>query len=278
MTDQLDTPRSDPPAQVGDAPALRGVPISGHPTSGSLLVDRQRASGAGIDVLVPAACRTVVLVPHPDDEVLATGGLIAHQRSRGREIVVLAVTDGDAAYPDWNGIDLARVRRREQLDALGLLGVGRTGVLRLEVPDGAVSDHVDDVVDQLAALVDEDDVLVAPAVFDWHPDHEACGRAASIVAARTGCHLLGSLFWAHLHPDRAPARLHLAALALTDDEVAHRRDALACHASQLHPLGRSAADPILSRDVLGLLDRPVEYYVLDADAIHRGPPLTGATV
>lgn len=237
--------------------------------SGSLLVERHVASGGGIDTLLTPTGRTVILVPHPDDEALATGGLIARQRRNGRQVTVVAVTDGDAAYPDWNGVELARVRRREQLDALEVLGVGRPCVRRLEVPDGAVADHVGGIVDQLAELVGEDDVLVAPATFDWHPDHEACGRAAVHVSTRTGCRLLGSLFWAHHHPDHAPPEIRLVVLPLTDDEVADRWKAVTCHESQLRHLGRSTADPILSPDVLELLGRSVEYYVLG----HAGDPM-----
>lgn len=268
MTDQDIRPRRVRRSGVRSARRARHA---SEIASGSLLVDRHLLSNGPIDTLVPAVARTVILVPHPDDEALATGGLIAHQRRRGLDVTVVAATDGDAAYPDWNGVELARVRRREQLDALALLGVGRTCVRRLEVPDGVVADHVDEIVDQLAEFVTADDVLVAPATFDWHPDHEACGRAAVRVAARTGCRLLGSLFWAHHHPDHAPPELRLAALPLTDEAVADRWEAVACHGSQLRHLGRSTADPILSRDVLGLLDRPVEYYVLGAG--DAGDPL-----
>ena len=42
---------------------------------------------------------TVVVAPHPDDETLLSGGLIAHQARAGVPVIVLAVTDGEAAYP-----------------------------------------------------------------------------------------------------------------------------------------------------------------------------------
>src|SRR5690606_30041337 len=115
---------------------------SGSIRTGSRLVDGHLAAGHDLDVVIAPTGRTVVVVPHPDDEALAAGGLIAHQRARGREVVVGAVTDGDAAYPDWEGTHLARVRRREQLEALHRLGVGRHAVHRLGIPDGATIRHV----------------------------------------------------------------------------------------------------------------------------------------
>ncbi len=43
----------------------------------------------------PPAIPTLVVVPHPDDEVLLVGGLIATQRERGVPFHVLGVTDGE---------------------------------------------------------------------------------------------------------------------------------------------------------------------------------------
>lgn len=248
-TDRVELPRSAAPA-----PALRA--------SGSRLVDRYLTSGHDLDILTAPIGRTIVVVPHPDDEALAAGGLIAHQRAHGRDVVVVAVTDGDAAYPDWHGEELARVRRREQLDALHALGVGRRAVHRLGMPDGATDRHVDDIAAELRWLVGASDTLVAPAVFDRHPDHQACGRAATAVADAVGCSLLGSLVGAHHHPEHAPADLSLGVLALSDDEVARRMAAVTSHRSQLLPSHHTVADPILSRASIALLERPLEYYVL----------------
>jgi LmbE family N-acetylglucosaminyl deacetylase len=247
-----------PPASPS-LPTPSALPAIG---SGSQLVDRHLASGHDLELIVAPIGRTVVVVPHPDDEALAAGGLIAHQRARGRDVVVVAVTDGDAAYPDWNAVDLARVRRREQFDALQQLGVGRHALHHLGVPDGTVDRHVGEISASLLEILSPGDTLVAPAVFDWHPDHEACGRAAAPAADEVDCSLRGSLFWAHHHPDHAPDELSLGALALTDHEVADRRAAVHAHRSQLEPSPRTSADPILAVDLLGLLDRPVEYYVI----------------
>jgi LmbE family N-acetylglucosaminyl deacetylase len=43
----------------------------------------------------PSREKMVVIAPHPDDEVLGAGGLIAAQAFLGVEIVVVAVTDGE---------------------------------------------------------------------------------------------------------------------------------------------------------------------------------------
>jgi LmbE family N-acetylglucosaminyl deacetylase len=71
------------------------------------------------------AQKSTVVAPHPDDETLAAGGLIATQRSRHLPVTLLAVTDGEAAYPDVP--DLARTRRLEQARAAVALGVTHEG-------------------------------------------------------------------------------------------------------------------------------------------------------
>ena len=50
----------------------------------------------------------LIVAPHPDDEVLATGGLIAWLRDHGVDVTIAAVTDGRAL--DGDGLVEAVVR------------------------------------------------------------------------------------------------------------------------------------------------------------------------
>ena len=49
--------------------------------------------------LTPRRRRVLVVAPHPDDEILAAGGLLVELAARGAEISVLALTDGEASHP-----------------------------------------------------------------------------------------------------------------------------------------------------------------------------------
>jgi hypothetical protein len=60
--------------------------------------------------------------------------------------------------------------------------------------------------------------------------------------------------------------MSLAVLALDDGEVARRHAAVSTHRSQMEPSTQTSAEPILATDLLGLLDLPVEYYVIDPAA------------
>lgn len=88
----------------------------------------------------PSTAPIVIVSPHPDDETLATGGLIAWATERGIDVQVLAVTDGQNAYHD--SVGLGPIRQREQEQALKALSVGSDRILRLHITDSDISSHV----------------------------------------------------------------------------------------------------------------------------------------
>ena len=96
-------------------------------------------------------------------------------------MIIVAVTDGEAAYPTWPA-PARRVRRCEQDKALHMLDVPAGSTVRLHMPDGRVSDHEHELARILDELIVPGDLIVAPWAHDWHPDHEACGRAAKAAA------------------------------------------------------------------------------------------------
>jgi LmbE family N-acetylglucosaminyl deacetylase len=203
--------------------------------------------------------RTVVVVPHPDDEALSTGGLIAHQGQCGLEVVVVAVTDGEHAYADWPAHDLAQRRRAEQLAALEQLAADIT-VIRLQLTDGGVANQFDQLADLLDDIVCPGDLVVAPDAADWHPDHIAAGAAAALVAEKRHAEFLGSLFWAHHHPNGALDG-RLCVLELTDDETKRRSRAVQSHRSQLWPEG---LEPVVTPELWNHLQEPFEYFVVSS--------------
>lgn len=199
----------------------------------------------------------MVVVPHPDDESLSTGGLIAHQRRAGVEVVIVAVSDGEAAYPGRPTPGLADRRRREHREALAALGVAPTAVMRCGLPDGEVAAHHDALLAVLQQVVEKGDLLVAPWLGDHHTDHIACARAAMALDT-PGTALLGSMFWAlhHSSPTSAPSTGFLR-LDLDAGLRAAKGAGLAAHRSQLPGDGpHSVLNPALLRPVL----RPFELF------------------
>lgn len=86
------------------------------------------------------APRVLVIAPHPDDEVLATGGVIQEHLRKGHVIKVLLVTCGDGQrrgllLPPKHFLRLGERRYRESLTALQILGVHEKQVVALGYPD-----------------------------------------------------------------------------------------------------------------------------------------------
>ena len=199
----------------------------------------------------------LIVVPHPDDETLATGGLISTLRSRGLDVLIASVTDGEKAYENSNG--LGELRQSEQTLALSVLEVTPEKTIRMHVPDSHVATHEQELVERLSKLASHETHIFAPWLGDFHPDHEACGRAAESVAHQTGARLTYYLFWTwHRGTLASLDREKLSVLPLSQTSMLKKAEALRCHESQLsHPSGK----PILSERLLAPAKRVFEVFL-----------------
>ncbi len=201
---------------------------------------------------------TVVISPHPDDETLGSGGLIARLRSKGIDVTVIAVTDGENAYGDDEG-GLGEVREREQTNALAKLGVDRHHVIRFRLPDSGLRDCERRLIELLRSVLSANTHIVAPWRLDFHPDHEVCGRAAEAIAGEKEIQLTSYFFWTWHRGDRKTLEgQQLVSLPLAQDEIRAKEDALQCHQSQLQHTG---GFPILPDYLLGPARRSFEVFL-----------------
>jgi LmbE family N-acetylglucosaminyl deacetylase len=202
---------------------------------------------------------TVVMSPHPDDETLGAGGLIRVQTNRGVPVTMIAVTDGEAAYPNFPG--LATTRIAEQNAAAQALGVASDRIVRLKIPDSKVSEFEHELAVNTADHLDADTLLIAPWTLDPHPDHEACGRAAVEAARVTGAIVVFYIFWAwHRNLPKSLIDLPLRRLEIPPNLQEARSSALACHLSQLE---RPGSDPILPEIFLAPARRSYEIFIVN---------------
>jgi len=214
--------------------------------------------------LLGEATRMVCAAPHPDDEVLGCGGLIAMAVAAGIEVVVVSITDGEACYPGslaWPSQRLRQVRVREQERAMAALGVSREAIVRFRIPDGTIAENEFELRSRLLDQCRSGDLILVPWQRDGHPDHEATARACLAVAATAGARVLQCPIWAWhwARPDgRDFASTPLRRLALTPAACAAKHAALACFESQYCP--ESIDAPILPSHVLQRFKRPFEAF------------------
>src|ERR1700753_4096951 len=90
------------------------------------------------DVIGSGTC--LILAPHPDDESLGCGGLIAACVEAGRSPLVVVLTDGAGSHPNSRAFSPVRLRARraqEVRDAVGILGLKENRLVFLDQPDAA---------------------------------------------------------------------------------------------------------------------------------------------
>jgi LmbE family N-acetylglucosaminyl deacetylase len=250
-------------ALLKDAPfGVSGTPLRDWNASQAL----QRTPGVTLDALIPQGTRLVVIAPHPDDEVLACGGLLAAMAERISDLHLISVTDGDASHPGsqlWPVQRLRAQRRLESECALTRLGldVAHLSWQRLNLPDARVGQHEHDLVDILTASLSPGDFVLTTWRHDGHGDHEAVGRAAAQAALAKGATLLEAPVWAWHWAEPEDERLPWGSaykLLLDDDQLQRKREAIRAHASQLHGDPTTGAAPVLDRQTLERLLQPFE--------------------
>lgn len=213
--------------------------------------------------LVPEGHRAVVVAPHPDDEVLAVGGLMRQLTGLPRALSVIAVTDGEASHPGssrWPAAHLASTRTREQARALRVLGV-HAPVRRLGFADGGLAAQQAALTDALHRLLQANDIVFTTWRLDGHPDHEATGAACAEAAARCGarCVEVPVWGWHWSSPESAPmpwARARRLALQAQDQRA--KQLALRAFRTQLQPDPSTGAAPVLDEASRARAGRPFE--------------------
>lgn len=223
------------------------------------------------DVTGDGTC--VILAPHPDDESLGCGGLIAACVAAGRPPLVVVLTDGAGSHPNSRAYPPGRlrvVREAEVRDAVACLGLSADRVVFLHQPDTAAPHDgpgFDTVVTRLVALIRREancTAILAPWRHDPHCDHEAASKAAAAAATLTGIRNLAFPVWGWTLPGTAPIPESPAAGWRLDIRASlpAKRAAIQAHRSQYG--GLITDDPggfRLPAALLSVFDNPYETYL-----------------
>jgi len=210
----------------------------------------------------------VLVAPHPDDELLATGATLAAASDAGTEIRVAAVTDGEMSHPHLSdsGRRYLVERRLVETDrAYEAAGIAATRT-RFSLPDFGAATDADGwgerLAERLVPLVDGAAVILAPWEGDGHPDHDVCGRVAVTVAVAAEVPLVSFPVWSWNwdRPD-APAIPFQRAVRFDLDVglLARKQAGIAAYASQIH--AEDGNRPVLPADFLTHFTRPAEVFL-----------------
>jgi len=211
-------------------------------TKGQLFARASASPPASLDDVTGGA-PILVIAPHPDDDVLGCGGLIAACAAANVPVHIAYLTDGRRSHvgsAQWPGERLAAARRLEAIEGARALGLAPDALTFLPNRDGALLFDRNARRRSLAALQIVARRHGAARVFttwihDPHPDH-----VAAALIARELCDLppyptqLAYPVWGRFLPDGFVLR-HRARRALRFDVGAHaetKRRAFAAHRSQ----------------------------------------------
>ena len=185
----------------------------------------------------------LILAPHPDDETLGCGGLIATAQAAGRAVFVLVLTDGTGSHPNsaaYPAARLKRLREAESRQAAQMLGLPESHVSFLGLTDTQAPQRGEAAEDAARAIaLHAQSVGAGVMLTSWrhdpHCDHVSASILGVRAAALTGAALFEYPVWGWTLPPRrrlearAPAGFRLD----VGRHIAAKQRAIACHRSQL---------------------------------------------
>ena len=200
----------------------------------------------------------LLVLAHPDDESMGTGGLILRHTRNGVVVNLICATFGEAGWmgkpPGAKQEDLAEIRARELEEAATALAL--SGVELWDYPDGQVAKSNQQEITQ--RIWEQISKLRPRAVVGWgpdggygHPDHIAMGACTDVAVNAMTEGERPALY--HIGIDQQVAEFYREAIALGGhsnglhmepanvdvvieldaDEVMMKLRAIDCHRSQL---------------------------------------------
>ena len=236
-----------------------------------LLAELDAAPVVDLDALAGTG-GIVVVAPHPDDESLGCGGLVAEAASRGRNVRVVVVSDGCGSHAGsrlFPPAALRALREGETLAAAARLGVPAERVTFLGLPDAGVPASGPEAERAAVAIAEIAREGRAGAVFvtwrhDPHCDHAAASAIVDLCRPDLpGVRVLSYPVWGWtLPPGHEVARPRaFYRLAVARHEAA-KRAAIAEHRSQTTDLVADAPGGFrLERAMIDRLCGPYERFL-----------------
>ena len=219
----------------------------------------------------------IVVAPHPDDESLACGGLIADACRQGLRGKVVIVSDGAGSHPNSKAYPpdrLKALREEEAKQAGAELGLKPGDMLFLGVPDRFVPFEGEEAERAIGAIVDCVREIGARSLFvswrhDPHCDHQASYRIAREAQRRVGeARLFEYVVWGHTLPPSTEVDPIRSGFRIRIDQEAleKKRRAIAAHRSQTSDLiDDDPAGFLFTQIDLAHFDLPSEFF-LESDA------------
>lgn len=173
-----------------------------------------------IPVLINPEDKILIVAPHPDDESIGVGGLIA---TYSTQCEIMVMTDGRYGNDSYEQDEMRIVRRKEFEDAMNVVGVSSYSFFDIE--DGTLifrSDVFDKIDYERYAHI------FLPNPNDNHSDHTACFKYV-VERIRLINNIDVQVYQYEVHKPMADVNCHLD----ITDVISAKRKMVECHHSQL---------------------------------------------
>ena len=126
--------------------------------------------------------------PHPDDNEIAVGGLMAQLSQNGIPVYAVTVTQGDGGSDVYTPQELAQIRHHEAQHAADILGITYLGNLGFNNTNpGTIEEITEKIVEVIRSVKPDAIFSVDPDLpNETHPVHLRVGRAVMEAFQRTG--------------------------------------------------------------------------------------------
>jgi LmbE family N-acetylglucosaminyl deacetylase len=219
----------------------------------------------------------VIIAPHPDDEILGCGALMAAVADQGQPVWVIYLTDGGASQPNLSAdarVNLVHRRQSEAIAGLSELGIPNSAAIFIGAPDGSLKSsatYTKLATYKLQELIRQGCVssVFVTCQDDDHPDHKAAYRlAVSALRDYPGVQLFAYPVSSRI--DEGSPRDPSMAFPIpfnTEGFLQQKRAALACHISQLSAPYGSIGFTLSPSMIENMCEGP-EYFVQVEEAFH----------
>ncbi len=216
--------------------------------------------------------RPIILAPHPDDESLGCGGLIAAACQAQLHPAVVILTDGAASHPNspsYPPASLRQLREAEALRAVTVLGLPAENLHFLRIADTKLPGAGPEFENIVARIIDIANqhgcsLVIGPWAGDPHCDHVAGAAIAATVARQLNHPLLSYPVWGWLRPGEDichESRNSGWRLNIAEHSRAKQR-AIDAHASQYGDLIQDSPTGFkLPAGLLEIFARPFEVFI-----------------
>lgn len=187
----------------------------------------------------------LIVAPHPDDESLGCGALIAAAASEKRAVRVVIVSDGAGSHPNsrtYPAERLRALREDEARAAAAALGLGPQALRFLALPDRAVPSSGPLAEAAALAIAQEAQRAGAQALFvtwrhDPHCDHRSSYALARAAQRQSGhMRLFEYSIWGRVFPLDGELAEPRGRRFAGEAQRRAKQMAIACHRSQVSDL------------------------------------------